>query len=291
MTLLEYVEALENRDSQSRGQQVIAALQALGITPAFQEWPLPRIRNIIVDFSPEVKGKRLLLSAHYDCAKGSPAANDNASGVAVLLGLCQEMTHLRAPVRVVFFDREEAWLRTPMFRLGLLGSLYYVCRLNMQEIAAVYNLEFAGLGDFLGVWPVKPGQTGFKAVKAIEKAATRLYIPFGLTHIPWLFLSSDHLPFRLRGLSNAVTLSMLPSSQVPVMESLTARLSIARLLMGQRPLLPEPISFIHSGADSSSKLTESSLKLMLSLLLEIIKDSVSGQARSGLKPEETLHLP
>ncbi len=274
MTLIEQVRALENRDSRSRGQQVVAALQGLGIAPVFQEWPLPRIRNIIVDFSPEVKENRLLFSAHYDCAKGSPAANDNASGVAVMLGLCQEMKHLRAPVRVVFFDREEAWLRTPLFRLGLLGSLYYVCRLNIREIAAVYNVEFAGLGDFLGVWPVKPGQTELAAVKAIEKAAERLYIPFGLTHIPWPFLSSDHLPFRLRGLTNAVSLSMLPGSQVPVLESLTARLSTARLLIGQRPILPEPISFIHSVADSSSRLTESSLKLMLSLLLEIIKDSV-----------------
>ena len=49
--LKEYVQALENKDSQARGEQVITALAELGIKPTFQKCRWPRIRNIIVDFT------------------------------------------------------------------------------------------------------------------------------------------------------------------------------------------------------------------------------------------------
>lgn len=106
---------------------------------------------------------------------------------------------------IIFFDREEAWLRTRMLRLGLLGSLYYACKTNLRNIAAVYNLEFCGSGDFLAIWPVKVNETGIPAFKEVERAASRLALPFRPAHIPWPFLSSDHLSFRLRGFANALT--------------------------------------------------------------------------------------
>jgi Zn-dependent M28 family amino/carboxypeptidase len=269
--LMKYVRALENKDSQSRAKQVLVALAALGIQPAIQECRRPRITNIVVDFSPQSREKQLLFSAHYDVVKGSPGANDNASGVAVLLGLCHDLRHARVPVRIVFFDREEAWLRTPILRLGLLGSLYYVCRTNLRNIAAVYNLEFCGSGDFLAIWPIRSKETGLPAFKEVEKAASRLALPFKSAHIPWPFLSSDHLSFRLKGFANALTLSLLPRSQVPILESLASRVSLSKLLTGQRPVLPEPLSSIHSDKDTSSNLSQNSLSLMLSLLLELIQ--------------------
>ena len=268
---MEHVRALENRDNQARGQQVLAALRALGIEPTIQECRWPRIRNIIVDFSPDPGAKRLLFSAHYDAVKGSPGANDNASGVAVLLGLCQELRRLRAPIRLAFFDREEAWLQNPILRLGLLGSLYYIWKNDLRNIAAVYNLEFCGLGDCLGVWPVRAGRAGLAAIKEVEKAAIRRDIPFQPVDIPWPFLTSDHLPFRLRGMANAITLSLLPAGQVSDLRRQLAGISIPRLLIGRQPALPEPFSVIHTHKDTSSRLSENSLRLMLSLLLELIQ--------------------
>ena len=269
--MIEYVRILENRGNRLRGQEVVAALKALGIEPTFQECRWPRIRNIIVDFSPDPEAKRLLFSAHYDAVKGSPGANDNASGVAVLLGLCNELRYIRAPVRVVFFDREEAWLQTPILRLGLLGSLYYVWKTDLRNIAAVYNLEFCGLGDLLGIWPITNSETSTAGVEKVKEAAMRLSIQFRLAHIPWLFLTSDHLSFRFKGVSNALTLSLLPASQATVLERLLGNLSIPKVLIGQRPALPEPLSFIHTAKDTSSRLDKNSLKLMLSLLLELIQ--------------------
>ncbi len=153
--LLEYVKDLEKNDSRARGKQVLVALTELGIQPAIQECHWPRITNIVVDFSPQPGEEQLLFSAHYDVVEGSPGANDNASGVAVLLGLCHELRKARVPVRIVFFDREEAWLRTPALRLGLLGSLCYAYKTDLRNLVAVYNLEFCGSGGFLAIWPIR----------------------------------------------------------------------------------------------------------------------------------------
>jgi hypothetical protein len=269
--LLDYVRVLENRSSYDRGEQILAALAHMGIEPIIQACRLTRSRNIIVDFLPDPPGRRLLFSAHYDVLKGSPGANDNASGVAVMLGLCRQLRRVPKPVRVVFFDREESWLRTPVLSLGLLGSLSYVCQTDLRAVAAVYNLEFCGQGDFLAIWPVKSSEMHLAAVRQVEKAASGLGLSFKAAHIPWLFLSSDHLSFRLKGLANAVTLSLLPSSQVAVMDRLLGTTSIIKLLTGRRPALPEPLSYIHGSEDTSSRLSEGSLRLVLSLLLELVK--------------------
>ncbi len=269
--LMEHVRHLEGRSNAARGDLVLAALKVEDIKPSVQKCRWPKIRNVIVDFSSGPRERRLLFSAHYDARKGSPAANDNASGVAVLLGLCHELRQSQAPVRVVFFDREEAWLRTPMLRLGLLGSLLYVIRSNPRAVSAVYNLEFCGQGEHLAVWPVRGTEVELPAVRAVGRTAAGLSLPFSLAHIPWPFMTSDHLSFRLRGMANAVTLSLLPASQVPVLRQLLTQLSLPSLLRGRRPALPEPLSFIHSAEDTSSRLSEESLRLMLSVLLELVR--------------------
>jgi hypothetical protein len=175
----------------------------------------------------------------------------------------------------VFFDREETWFRTPLLKLGLLGSLYYVWKTNLQNVSAIYNLEFCGQGDFLGIWPIKGREIDLPAVKQVQAVARRLDIPFGSAHIPWQLFSSDHLSFRLRGFANAVTLSLLPSGQVPILEEMLATFSFPRLLIGRRPALPEPLSYIHSRGDNAAKLDEKSLGLMLSLLLELIRGEIA----------------
>ncbi len=90
-----------------------------------------------------------------------------------------------------------------------------------------------------------------------------------LAHIPWPLLSSDHLSFRLRGMANAVTLSLVPGAEVARLARLTGSLNPVKLLLGQRPALPLPLSTIHTPQDTSQNLSESSLEAALSLLLAI----------------------
>jgi hypothetical protein len=268
--LLDYVKALENRRNAERRLQVQAWLKAAGIKASLQKWPWPELTNIVVDFYPGYRGKRLLFSAHYDAVRRSPGANDNASGVAVLLGLCERLKAARVPVRIVFFDREEAWLRTPFLKLGLLGSTYYVLTHRLKNYSALYNLEFCGQGDVLCVWPVKNGERSLPAVRDLEKAAAGLKLNLITGHLPWLLLSSDHLNFRFRGLANSVTLSLVPAAHLPLLEKMVSGLSVKGLLVHKRPRLPEPLSVIHKALDDSSRLNEASLQTMLRVLLEII---------------------
>jgi len=275
MALKDHVIAMESRDSHYRGNYVAHSLRALGLAPAFQSCRLPHIRNIIVDLPANGKTRRVLFSAHYDVVEGTPAANDNASGVAVLLGLCQEMVSPPISLRIVFFDREEAWFRTPLLKLGLLGSLFYAITSNRRDVAAVYNLEFVGIGDLVGIWPVKEKNTALPIVMAIKQAASRLNLPVRLAQIPWLLMSSDHLSFRLRGINNAVTISLLPSDQTAMLDAFLAQLTVTGLTFHHRQPLPEPLALVHTGKDTSANISEDSLQLALSLLKEIIRDHAS----------------
>ena len=286
--LIDYVKALECQDSAGRGRLVRSVLASLGVEFKVQTCRLPRITNIVVDFTPPhadaspreaaPAGKRVLLCAHYDVIRGRPGANDNASGVAVMLGVCRKLKHAPAPVRVVFFDREEAWLRTPVLRLGLLGSLRYAVAGDLGGIGAVFNVEFCGAGDSLAIWPVKRSEQDLDACRAARAAASSLGMASETAHVPWILLSSDHLPFRLRGLRNAVTLSLLPAAQVPDFKELIQGLSVWRLLTGRRPRLPVALSAIHTPADTSSRLSEDSLRMMESVLAVIVQAGMNEAA-------------
>ena len=155
-TLITHVRILEGRTSPERGDIVLNELDKLGLKPQVQSLTFPRVRNIIVDFKGLNKSApSVIFSAHYDVFSGSPGANDNASGVAVLLGLCSELSNNPYSVRVIFFDREEAWLSTPIVNLGLLGSLIYTFSHSLEAIRFVYNVEFCGQGENLVVWPIR----------------------------------------------------------------------------------------------------------------------------------------
>ncbi len=273
MPMLPFIKSLEGKRNDARRQELLAVLKKLGVKAFIHSLCFPRVHNIVVDFAPKSLAKRLVFSAHYDVVRGSPGANDNTSGVAVLLALCQQLKSSRLPVRIIFFDREEAWLRTPLIRLGLLGSFYYVCINDLRSISALYNVEFCGLGDCLAVWPIKEKETCRQAFKTVKNTASSLGIPLTSIHIPWLVLSSDHLPFRIKGMANALTLSLVPAKQVGQLESFLKGQKSYRLLLGSRQPLPEPLASIHSPVDTCSRLNENSLQLMLSILLELVRTS------------------
>ncbi len=268
--LMPYVRALEGRNNQTRGNEVLKALELLGIVPAIQECYRPRIRNIIVDFQPGADVNLPVFCAHYDAVKGSPGAADNASGVAVLLGLCREMPRKGVPLRIIFFDREEAWLRTPLLRLGLLGSWYYARRVDLKRVTAVYNLESCGTGDSLALWPVRRRGKPLPAVVMVTKAAQQLDMHILTAHVPWYLLSSDHQSFRWCGLENAISLSMFPAREEPVFTSILGSGGLGRMLR-DRSGLPEPLCSIHTAADTSDRLSEGSLQAVLSLLIKVLE--------------------
>ena len=86
----------------------------------------------------------VLVGAHYDTAVGAPGADDNASGVAVLLALARAFTRKaeRRTIRFVAFVNEEP----PHFWSPTMGSLHYAksCKERGDEIVAMLSLESLG---------------------------------------------------------------------------------------------------------------------------------------------------
>lgn len=97
-------------------------------------------QNLILD----LPGKKpslppILIGAHYDGVPGTVAADDNGTGVAVLLQLAAffAATPLKYPVRIVAFDLEE---------YGLIGSTAYANQLKRQRkpLRLMISLEMLG---------------------------------------------------------------------------------------------------------------------------------------------------
>ncbi|AGA34701.1 peptidase M28 [Thioalkalivibrio nitratireducens DSM 14787] len=91
-----------------------------------------------------VANEILVIGAHYDTVRGTPGADDNASGVAVLLELARLLrdTELGRSVRLVAFANEEA----PFFGSAAMGSLHYArqARERGDDIVGMISLEMVG---------------------------------------------------------------------------------------------------------------------------------------------------
>lgn len=98
-------------------------------------------QNLILNLDAITSGNRppILIGAHYDTVPGTPGADDNATGVAVLLEMARILTAtpLKYPVRLVAFDLEE---------YGLLGSTAYAQDLkqNQEKLRLMLSLEMLG---------------------------------------------------------------------------------------------------------------------------------------------------
>ena len=159
----------------------------------------------------------LLIGAHYDTVRGSPGADDNASGVAGLLELSRAFATLEPAltIRFVAFTNEEP----PFFLSGQQGSAFHAkaARERGERIALMVSLEMLGFydarfgsqrypplfrwfypdrGDFLGFVSdlrsravMRRAATAFRAASAfpLETCATFRWIP----GVAW----SDHGPF------------------------------------------------------------------------------------------------
>lgn len=84
------------------------------------------------------KAGAILVAAHYDTVAASPGADDNASGVAVILEAARILGVRPTPrtLQLAFFDREEA---------GLLGSKAFV-----SKAARLQNIRGAIVMDMVG---------------------------------------------------------------------------------------------------------------------------------------------
>jgi alkaline phosphatase isozyme conversion protein len=92
--------------------------------------------------------QEIIVGAHYDSSKKGEGADDNASGVAVLLELAQRVQAVETPysVRFIAFGAEE---------YGMEGSYYYAVHLDPDElknIIGMINLDSVIAGDNMYIY-------------------------------------------------------------------------------------------------------------------------------------------
>lgn len=138
----------------------------------------------------------IIVGAHYDSVNGSPGANDNATGVAMIFGLIKKLK--KVPMRnksviFVFFDDEE---------IGLVGSGEFAEKILLDSL----NVHSVHTADQMG-WD----NDGDRAIELeaptdylkdkYQAAALENNIPVHITQSV-----SDHASFRSRGF-NAIGLT------------------------------------------------------------------------------------
>jgi Zn-dependent M28 family amino/carboxypeptidase len=130
--LRRHVEVLakgeRNRDLESPAAYIEAQLGPRAQSQYFRSGGR-RVRNL------ELGAGELVVGAHYDTVPGSPGADDNASGVAVLI----ELSKMVEGIRFVAFANEEA----PYFLGEEMGSYVYA-RERGKGVRAMVSLEMLG---------------------------------------------------------------------------------------------------------------------------------------------------
>jgi hypothetical protein len=154
----------------------------------FFHWEGKTHKNILAEkrgtISPE---KVIILGAHYDTVPGSPGADDNASGIAVLLEVARNIqaVPLGATLKLIAFALEE---------YGYEGSIHYAkeARKGGEKIVGMISLEMVGfsgrrqdypsyinhrlypnVGDFIGII----GNEGSKGLMEVVRRSFKTQIP------------------------------------------------------------------------------------------------------------------
>ena len=182
------------------------------------------ITNIITGSQENLlSSKYYVIGAHYDSVPETYGADDNASGIAVLLELARYTMQekISLPVRFVAFTAEEP----PTFSTRYQGSKVFVKSAleNKDEILGAIILEMVGYtsneqayplvlkwmgypskGNFIGIVgnrkSKKFGQSIFQSFKKNEQLPVEtLFVPFNGRILPDTRLS-DHSPFWDAGL-------------------------------------------------------------------------------------------
>ncbi|HSE71832.1 MAG TPA: M28 family metallopeptidase [Nocardioidaceae bacterium] len=203
------------------GELVQRRLERLGYIVTRQRFPVPagdswgvpvragRSFNVVAtprDLGPA--DPHLIVGAHLDTVAVAPGAEDNASGVAVLLELARvaaaEGTRLtprsgtRLPVVFVAFGAEEP--RGPGDDQHHFGSQHFVRQLPREQrraLVAMVSLDRVGVGRVVPVCtgPLSPA----RAQRSLRRAAERVDVPA----VSCENTSSDHWSFEKAGFTVA----------------------------------------------------------------------------------------
>ena len=190
-------------------QYILSTFQEFGYVPELQPFTATGKSGVvqsanIVAVKQGLSPQEIIVGAHYDSPQEGTGADDNASGVGVLLEVAQRIRNISTPytIRFILFGAEE---------IGLEGSKYYAGQMeeaDIQNTIAMINLDALIAGDVAYVYG-NAGKTGDLRDRALEYArernldlqtqpGTKPEYPPGTTGD-----FSDHAPFKALGIPYA----------------------------------------------------------------------------------------
>ncbi len=120
---------------------IVDRLTSLGYAPHLETFDQTGA-NVLAERKGSTNAGRVILSAHYDHIRGCRGADDNASGVAVVLEAARQLreaTPLRT-LTLAFWDREEQGLEGSMFHAG-------EARKRGDDILVAFSLDSVGFAS------------------------------------------------------------------------------------------------------------------------------------------------
>jgi len=152
--VVQLAEEIGERNVQRRPRQLEQAAEYIEATLAGSGYDVKRYGYEVTgstcyNLEVEIPGTTLadeivVIGAHYDSVPGSPAANDNASGVAAMRSLAHEFARRKTgrTLRFLAFVNEEA----PYAHTEQMGSWVYArrCRERDEKVTAMLSLETIG---------------------------------------------------------------------------------------------------------------------------------------------------
>ncbi|WP_010249765.1 M20/M25/M40 family metallo-hydrolase [Acetivibrio cellulolyticus] len=194
-----------SQDIQSRGPENIIQprdyiddeFKKLGYSTSIQEFNTNggyKHYNVIAE-KKDSSPYQIIIGAHYDSRNEGRGADDNASGVGVVLELAERLKDVDTPCSVKFiaFGAEET---------GMEGSKYYVNNMSQDEIdktILMINYDCVCAGDNLEVFGNDGEFENFRE-ESLE-IAKQMNIDFWTSTNGEVLYNSDHVPFRDKGIN------------------------------------------------------------------------------------------
>jgi hypothetical protein len=128
-------------------EYIVDCLKAFGYVPSLQTFTYSRKKysNVIASKrGAKLPDETVIIGAHYDTARGTPGADDNASAVATLLEIARALKDFSPDrtLKLIFFVIEEP----PIFKSEQMGSYVYAkeAKARNENITSMICLEMLG---------------------------------------------------------------------------------------------------------------------------------------------------
>ena len=166
--------------------------------------------------------KKLIISAHYDSSPTSLGANDNGSGVAIVLEIAQILKNIDMPYNIEFimFSGEEKYM---------LGSRWYAGQLSEDEkdnIIGVINVDTVAEKSDLGYWIMVNGDKRNSDIDYESDDAMQKLAELNGNALSKLFQVNDRFSVVMAMNSDHYPFSLLDIPSVTIVQNLEEELKI-----------------------------------------------------------------